>query len=929
MQQASPICVHCGAVVRRTDKPFCAHCGNYWGASEPEEPLMLGEEEGTDNDNWMNVLFPTLNGEERERLPVDGMIASVPQVVIQEVGIKRESVQRDRKETSEDMAEEHLLSTQPSSIDEILEKLRELQHRVPYRSQWREDGNELRALPINDLLQQIQQLQTKLQGEQGGNSLGNGGEWMGATGEQLNVRQESSPFAQELRNYLERARKYAELLDGLPIEESQEQALLQQLMHIVRDLDFTQPYHVMLLAYTFASARMLLAALLREPLFRLPLGENLANVSLRIRFCAHDEEERLKVLLLGRDKEGLSVPRAQWSQLWTQPRDIFPTLALEDIQRVEITLRAEMHAFLSEGSVLDVMMCANGGLAGRVIWDEEYPEIHALLVTADHARLHSAAMQRWIEQMQYRLEQQGVPIQVNQDIFLVAVDGEAVGEEHDQQSRDTHDMAHDMVPYEGQERGSFVRAASAISLESKQFLYYTVRALDAFYAEMGLQKVELPEPLQAEKDHYSQEVVALKDRPRGPEVPFVIPAPDVSFMDISLELHEYMLQFSGVPTIVARVRQSMQRLRAYERLGQVNNAFRKVYHLLEEICWKKLEESDLRLVDRRLETIETAMANREQRRNIEIRAFLARQVQLMDIAWNDARLVCMQANQEGNDTQFHQALEACHQRSADYVRHRIQQGFFDSYIGNDTRRRAPGGAGAIQQSGREIQLWNLLEKMRASLQVALEEELHHPARELAETFVRALQEQEQGPLDLAHLFFHEESESFSQLQMRYQAIKQEIHAKAYAAALCITLSELLSEKRRLTPESQSVRDLMALVSGDPQPQAAFQQQCRERLEAILQEMRQGMVEQTEQIILDFFSYELDTFQSFEVYDWERRKELSTEPGKFTQLLHDVEDQLVEYLRTSASYRKKLVQQLYPREDEVPYWYHLIEVINRI
>jgi hypothetical protein len=306
---------------------------------------------------------------------------------------------------------------------------------------------------------------------------------------------------------------------------------------------------------------------------------------------------------------------------------------------------------------------------------------------------------------------------------------------------------------------------------------------------------------------------------------------------------------------------------------------------------------------------------------------------IMQSAWNDAlrEFEIQTRMDEKVASTFHKELEAAHQRAGEYVLHRIQKGYFDRYFETGMRRSGIISSLTIDKLGVEVHLWELLGKLRISLQTAIEKELQKPAYALAQAFLAPLEQRERkrGPLNIPELSFDEPRASLDDILKQYSAIKHDIYEKAHQACQWITFSELLSDERRLSFKTAAVSQFITFVQGYEGSENDFYRQAHEHLQILLLEIQKGIAERTERAIIDSLRYEIDKLDTYELYDRNEQEELSTQPGAFTLLVQELEDRLVERLRFSEEFGQKLDAMLYPDSKNMTFWWSLLRDVQEI
>ena len=101
-----------------------------------------------------------------------------------------------------------------------------------------------------------------------------------------------------------------------------------------------------------------------------------------------------------------------------------------------------------------------------------------------------------------------------------------------------------------------------------------------------------------------------------------------------------------------------------------------------------------------------------------------------------------------------------------------------------------------------------------------------------------------------------------------------------------------------------------------------------QMKLILDDMIGKLVDDTEGIVVYFFRYELDKLINFYQYD-EQHQELSIKSGSFSQLVNQLEAQMIELFAHSEEVRLKTDAILYPNESEISRWQSLLYEIDSI
>ena len=911
----APTCVHCGNSIEYPDKYFCNKCGNAWNATPAAPPSSEVPE-------WMikeNDLFPSTRNTSSLHFSseistmeadVDTGIEDVHSNVVEENQVSQ-PYEDDLSLAPTSTIEPS--STQVFNTDEILERLHQLQEQIPQSLLMLHGAPTYRdLLTLDEILERLHMLRAKIrQGETRQYFPGD--------------RQDNAEMLLTWRSHVEQVYKTIEFLEGLSIEPEYTQVLRSSLTEMSHYLDFTLPYRVTLVGHTGTNIGMFMGTLLGEDVFVDLLRLPITAMRVLVRFCDEDEPERLIVSFSDDERPAEVFVRNEWKTV--RPELENAPEGTMGIRHIEINVHTRTHLLLPVGSLF-VAVLTNGvnEVDAQVLLDEDLRESDAVLLVVNTPYFPIGAVRHLTRHIITRISVNKSANQISEMLFVAAGHDEQVIslESMNTLSKSLHLLDSVLPQYYGKQHHHG---------PGKGFFFYPIQIKQAFLAMMGLQQEPIDADLQEEASRYYENARVNYDQLKYLE-------PDISstftargFEEMTQEEHKGMLFLSSISELTHDLQKFLREHRSQSQLAQVENARIKSLELVEELCWQKLDSYGVRISNRSLETTERALEAFEKKRLITYRVQITKRMRMMQNAWNEAlrEFEVQTRMDEKVETTFHRELEAAHRRAGEYMLHRIQRGYFDRYFEMGTRRSGIVSSLAIDKLGVEVHLWELLGKLRISLQTAIEEELQKPAYALAQAFLAPLEQMELhgGPLNIPELSFNEEKASLDDILKQYHAIKQDIYAKAHQACQWITFSELLSDERRLSFKTPVVSQFVTFVQTYEGSENDFYRQAHEHLQTVLAEMQKGIAERTERAMIDSLRYELDKLDMYEVYDRDEQEELATQPGAFTILVQELEDRLVERLRISEDFGRKLDAMLYPDAKNTTFWWSLLKDVQEI
>ena len=968
----APTCVHCGNIIEYPEKSYCNRCGNAWDtlSKTPSSQLpewMIQENDLLPSTRIMSSLHLLPNpstiqkGLDRElqhaRIEADALMDIEPSAAVNTyvesdstpIDIDASGSEYTEKDTAPtdlyvssdtttyseadaisvdeleenlaDQRQEDFSSTsilEPSSArafssDEILERLRQLQEQIPQSLLLLHEASaQLPPLTLDEILERLHMLRAKIQ--------------RGETQQYFpGDRHDNAEMLLTWRSHVEQAYKTVEFLEGLSIEPEYTDVLRSSLTEMSHHLDFTSPYQVLLVGPAGTNIGMLLGTLLGENIFVDLLRLSVNAIRVAVHFCDENEQEKLTVSFSNDERPAEVFARHEWETIRSELEN--SSKGADEVKHIEINVHTRTHPLLPIGSTF-IAVLSNGvnEIDARVLLDEDLRQSDAILLVVNTPYFPIGAVRHLAKHIITKISAKKSPRQVSEMLFVVAGHDEKVTslETMHTLSKGLH-LLHSVLPqnYSKQHHHG----------PGKSFFFYPLQIEQAFFAMMGLQKEPMQVDLQEGASRYYESARANYDQLKYLEPGIPSPFNTQGFDEMTQEQHKGMLFLSSISELTHDLQQFLREHRSHNQLVLVESARLKSLELVEELCWEKLEGYGIRVSNRSLDTAEQALQSFEKKRLATYRVQITKRMHIMQGAWNDTlREFELQTRMDEKvETTFHKELEAAHQRAGEYVLHRIQRGYFDRYFETGMRQSGIISSLAIDRLGVEAHLWELLGKLRISLQTAIEKELQRPAHALAQAFLAPLELREKngGPLNILELSFNEPKASLDDILKQYHIIKHDIYEKAHQACQWITFSELLSDERRLSFKTPAVSQFITFVHTYEGSEKDFYQQAHEHLQTLLLEIQKGIAERTERAIIDSLRYELDKLDTYEVYDRDEQEELSTQPGAFTLLIQELEDRLVERLRSSEEFGQKLAAMLYPDAKNTTFWWSLLRDVQEI
>ncbi len=950
----APTCVHCGNTIEYPEKSYCNRCGNAWDAPSEApssqlpnwmvqendllpstrlmsslhllpDPSTIQEELGREFQNTSSeVDEPTdldtistpdtyIEADAPTNLDTSRNVGPYIKVDVAPTGVIKEDRLDQRQEDFSPTGTIEPSSARTFSSDEILERLRQLQEQIPQSLlMLRETSTQLAPLTLDEILERLHMLRAKIQrGETQQYFPGN--------------RQDNAEMLLAWRSHVEQAYKTIEFLEGLSIEPEYTDVLHSSLTEMSRHLDFTLPYQVMLVGPAGTNIGMLLGTLLGENIFVDLLRLSVNAIRVAVHFCDENEQEKLTVSFSDNERPAEVFARSEWETIWSELEN--SPQGAGEVKHIEINVQTRTHPLLPVGSTF-IAVLSNGvnEIDAQVLLDEDLSQSDAILLVVNTPYFPIGAVRHLAKHIITKISANKSPRQISEMLFVVAGHDEKVTslETMHTLGKGLH-LLHSVLPqnYSKQHHHG----------PGKSFFFYPIQIEQAFFAMMGLQKEPMNADLQEGASRYYESARANYEQLKYLEPGTPSPFNTQGFDEMTQEQHKGMLFLSSISELTHDLQQFLRAHRSHTQLALVESARMKSLELVEELCWEKLEGYGIHVSNRSLDTTGRALQAFERKRLATHRVQITKRMHIMQNAWKEAlRDFEIQTRMdEKAETTFHRELEAAHRRAGEYVLRRIQKGYFDRYFETGMHRSGIISSLTIDRLGVEVHLWELLGKLRISLQTAIEKELQKPAYALAQAFLTPLELREKagGPLNIPELSFDESKASLDDILKQYHAIKHDIYEKAHQACQWITFSELLSDERRLSFKTPAVSQFIAFVQAYEGPENDFYQQAHEHLQTLLLEIQKGIAERTERAIIDSLRYELDKLDTYEVYDRDEQEEVSTQPGAFTLLIQELEDRLVERLRFSEEFGQKLDAILYPDAKNTTFWWSLLRDVQEI
>lgn len=971
-----PACLHCGHLIDRADKPFCSKCGNRWNippapATLPSKPFTLPSTSSrkenaslytpparssyTGSSSLIQVkdelmrITAQMQQQSQSLHATTARVTQIPAPVTQPLPTPMSKVRRVT-------IQEH---TQPAHVDNqetatlLRKQLQPPEHATPPAPADAVAAPPVSSQPADPVVeppvsslavaepvvepsiapQAVAEVQTPVVSPVQSGTLFERLQRLSALTTEDQLRHYLPGTNTDVTGLLHARQSLLEVLHHCVTLQEQVQLDPQHAAEIhnlldeaIQLLDVTQPYKFVLLDQSHNATSPFLAALLGEALFFQRFAHASTRIRTIIRFCPPTEQEKLYIHY--RDtRPPAAFFRKEWHEVWSEPEQI----PLEDpasaVAMLEFIMHAGTTSFLPVNStllLLPILSATQSSPDAQVLQELQDADASILVFDADH--LHSYTTWRMLDPIKQLLFHLSSHAYGMRKLFLAAASLEATSVAASPDTETFLDPSLLLLALSTNYRRSSQHASEMTSAPDR------IRVFDAYFAMLGLQRRFPPTQMQNEVQNYLTRLQALYDTLRQ-HVPSLPPTCTARyFHEITPAQHEAMLQQSSLPTLLTTIQERLLDQRFHTRLKQAYAKTSKALQRFEDACWSKLDAASIRPSAHTMEALEEALVMHAYQRRAEQRQYLSRRIQSTKHIWRETFLQCIRdtTSTPQSPTAFHTALSAAHQHALQYVRNRIQQGYFDRYLQMDQRPIDDTPMLSIDRLGREVHLSELLGRLRVSLRVAVEEEMSSPAQTLAAAFLTPLEQYEHndGLYGLAHLTGIEREAVTDEMLGLYTTIKNTIRQKARQACHIITTGALLSEERRLHRSSGSVCALVDFVQNSNESTESFLTQVHERMMVLIEEMHKDIVEQTERPILDFFRYELDQLETYEVYARHNGNN-ATEPGSFTLLMKDLEDRLVNLLHHSEAFRQQIHMRLFNNDEQIETSYNLLKTVKKL
>ena len=465
--------------------------------------------------------------------------------------------------------------------------------------------------------------------------------------------------------------------------------------------------------------------------------------------------------------------------------------------------------------------------------------------------------------------------------------------------------------------------------------YYRMRALDAFFATMYiLGKENDPEvgSDQQKKDYLSRVLAAneaLRNLFQYRDLPEVL-----TLDGITMRHHQAMLELSNLHVLERDLQKFLAESRFTIQLVAAKTALQRAIQQISALAWAEVRKY-YPLINEDLEELIEKRNHEQAKRMSQYEEEIKYRKNSMKTAWEDAVKASLknldeQSEQKNN---FLNSLKQAYEQATEWVERHIENGDFSGSEFFDTNKLTHRNVGQLvsDKVRKQAIKGNLLPALRTSFWLAIEHEirksaLESPAVTLAQTFLAPLGELEQnnGPLNIGYVSV-DEIDRYSDIQKRYNKIKQDVREIACESCLSLTMSALLYHSNALDDQKhQSVMDLDNCMQG-------VEESVDEKIlvKNVLKEMVKNIVSDIQLTIITLFHHKLAKFCTYDKVANDGR--VVQQDGEFVKLVDDIYNRMRDLLKEEQRVQQKFDAIFAKHDQEINYWQGILaeaEAISR-
>ena len=446
--------------------------------------------------------------------------------------------------------------------------------------------------------------------------------------------------------------------------------------------------------------------------------------------------------------------------------------------------------------------------------------------------------------------------------------------------------------------------------------FYQLRTLDALVASLSLSNKNVATTHSEDVKEYISDMDRVYSNLRkiNPSLGLFTAK---KLEDVSEDQHEAMLDYSGFKELANDLQTFLSTNRYDTQLADARKKIDSALRQLDDICHKQLR--DLNFRGYRLQDLRAEMRKRQNKHEQELLNLLHKRINAMFEAWEKAT----QQFDKRVHSDFPTSLNMAYINAKEQVEERIKGSEFDIFFETNDGASKPT---RLEQNWIDVQGQKLIDALRTTFMLSMEQEIDTLAPNLAEAFLGPIGDKEnEGILNIQRVALDEIWPELSSVEKNYEDMKADIEKKAHAICRYVIMGELLDKTRyELASQSNEVNAVYLYARTSP----GSKDQIHNDINAILSKLCDGLPASVEDRIMRLFHYEIDKLQAGAPQK-NREEHLSVaDPGEFTNIVEALRTLLRDRFREENSpIRRKLEEQ--EEHPDVESWFHLIGQIERL
>ena len=272
---------------------------------------------------------------------------------------------------------------------------------------------------------------------------------------------------------------------------------------------------------------------------------------------------------------------------------------------------------------------------------------------------------------------------------------------------------------------------------------------------------------------------------------------------------------------------------------------------------------------------------------------------------------------------FPDNLSTAYLNAKEKVEERIESSQFDSFFETNNGASKPI---RLEKNWIDVQGQKLIDALRTTFMLSMEQEIDTLAPSLAEVFLGQLRDKEnEGVLNIQRVALDEIWPELSAVEKKYEGMKADIEKKADAICRNIIMGELLDQTRyALASNSVEVNAVYDYARKTP----GSKDDIHNAIKAILNKLCDDLPASVEDRLMRLFRYEIDKLQA-DAPQKNREEHFSVaDLGEFTNIVEELRIQLRDRFREENSPIRRKLEEKEQRPD-VESWFQLIGQIERL